>query len=274
MTLLKKDKEDAFMLKAVIFDLDDTLLWDHKSVKKAFETTCQIAADRHQIDPKQLEEQVRKAAEKLYPTYETYDFVSNIGIGTFEAFWGEFKDEGEDFKRLRDMTADYRKKSWLEGLRAVGIDDADFAEELAKTFPEERKKHIFLFEETLEVLDALKGKYKLCMLTNGSPHLQNTKLSMSPELAPYFDHIVISGAFGSGKPDPAIFQHALDLLGVSKNEAIMVGDNPNTDILGGLKTGIDTVWIEHGNRELGDVKPTYTINRLRELLQVIDKIES
>ena len=77
----------------------------------------------------------------------------------------------------------------------------------------------------------LKGKYKLLLLTNGSPDLQNTKLEITPELVPYFDQIVISGAFGKGKPDPSIFEHALSLLEIDKEEALMVGDNLMTDII-------------------------------------------
>lgn len=261
------------MLKAVIFDLDDTLLWDEKSIAEAFKSTCKVATEKYSIDPKELEEHVRAAAEELYPTYDTYKFVSNIGIGTFEGFWGEFKDEGENFENLRNTVPQYRIKSWSAGLRKLGIEDEELAEKLAVIFPEERKKHIFLYDETIEVLEKLKGNYKLLMLTNGSPHLQHTKLSLSPELEPYFDHIVISGDFGEGKPSVAIFEHALNLLEVDKNEAIMVGDNPMTDILGATKVGMDSVWINHHGKELKEITPTYEINRLREILSVIENLD-
>lgn len=260
------------MLKAIIFDLDDTLLWDHKSVSEAFKSTCRKVVDKYEIDPEQLEEQVRKHAEKLYPTYETYDFVRNIGIGTFEGMWGEFKDEGEDFKKLRETVPQYRKQAWLNGLQELDIEEEQLAEELATTFPEERKKHIYLYEETIEILDALKDNYQLLMLTNGSPHLQHTKLSLSPELEPYFDHIVISGDFGSGKPSAEIFNYALSLLEVEKDEVIMIGDNPLTDILGASKIGIDSIWINHHNRELQEVTPTYEVSRLREIMPIIKSL--
>ncbi|MBO1001586.1 HAD family hydrolase [Pseudogracilibacillus auburnensis] len=260
------------MLKAVIFDLDDTLLWDHKSVSEAFKSTCAKAVEKYDIDPLQLEENVRKHAEDLYPTYETYKFVSNIGIGTFEGMWGEFQDEGEAFQKLRETVPLYRKQAWLQGLKDLDIEDEELAETLAKTFPEERKKHIFLYDETLEVLDALKGKYKLLMLTNGSPHLQHTKLSLSPEIEPYFDHIVISGDFGSGKPSTELFNYALSLLEVEKREVIMVGDNPLTDILGASKIGIDSIWINHHNKELTEVTPTYEVSRLKEIMPIIKSL--
>lgn len=257
------------MLKAIMFDLDDTLLWDEKSIEKAFEATCKIATDKYNIEPEQLEASVRSAAEAPYRTNDTYEFVSNIGIGTFESFWGEFTDEGKEFEKLRNMQADYRMTAWSEGLKALGIDDKELASELATTFPNERRKHIYLYEETLEVLNQLKDNYKLLMLTNGAPSLQHEKLSLSPELSPYFDHIVISGEFGEGKPEPAIFEHSINLLEVDKNETIMVGNNPNSDILGATRTGIDSIWINHHNETIEDVTPTYEVKRLKDIIRII-----
>lgn len=260
------------MLKAIIFDLDDTLLWDHKSVSEAFKETCAIAVEKYNIDPAQLEAKVRSHAEALYPTYESYEFTQNIGTGPFEGFWGDYKDEGEGFAKLREITPHYRKTAWFRGLQDLDIEDEALAEHLAVTFPKKRKKHVYLYDETLEVLDALKGKYELMMLTNGSADVQNTKLSLSPELAPYFDHIVISGDFGKGKPSPEIFNYALSLLDIDKKcEVIMIGDNPMTDILGASKIGIDSIWINHHNREV-DVTATYEISRLKEIMPVIKSL--
>ena len=107
------------------------------------------------------------------------------------------------------------------------------------------------------------------MLTNGSPDLQNTKLTITPELRPYFDHIIISGDFGRGKPDPSIFEHVLETAGVKASEAVMVGDNLMTDILGANRTGITSVWINREGQKATEVEPTYEINHLEELHDVI-----
>ncbi len=257
------------MLKSVMFDLDDTLLWDEKSIEKAFEATCGIATDKYNIEPKELERTVRDSAESIYPTYDTYEFVSNIGIGTFESFWGEFTDKGKEFEKLQNMQADYRETAWTNGLKTLNIEDKELAIELAETFPKERRKHIYLYEETLEVLNQLKDNYQLLMLTNGAPSLQHEKLRLSPELVPFFDHIVISGEFGEGKPEPAIFEHSINLLEVDKNETIMVGNNPNSDILGATQTGIDSIWINHHNDKIEEVTPTYEVKRLKDILSII-----
>jgi putative hydrolase of the HAD superfamily len=103
--------------------------------------------------------------------------------------------------------------------------------------------------------------------------LQKTKLEITAELAPYFTHIVISGSFGKGKPDPAIFQFALSQCNLQADEVIMVGDNLMTDILGASRTGIRSVWI---NREQKlpdkDIKPTYEITNLEELFPILEDL--
>lgn len=256
-------------ITTVFFDLDDTLLWDEESVRQAFRRTCEIAKETYKLDPEKLEEAVRKSARALYESYETYPFTQMIGINPFEGLWGTFRDKGEDFKKLSEIAPTYQKQAWTNGLLELGIDDADFGAELAKTFPRERKKVPFLYDESLQVLDKLKGKYKLLLLTNGSPELQNIKLEITPELRPYFDEIVISGDFGKGKPDPSIFEHALGLLNVKPEEVLMVGDNINTDILGASRTGIRSAWINHKGMEAQKVKPTYEIKNLHEVLDIL-----
>lgn len=260
------------MIKAIIFDLDDTLLWDQKSVKEAFTATCQVAKQKYDIDPEVLEEAVRKEARELYSSYETYPFTQMIGINPFEGLWGNFLDDDDNFKKLKEIAPAYRKEAWTRGLKAVGIDDPEFGYELAERFPVERRKKPFVYEETFNVLNELKGKYHLLLLTNGSPDLQNTKLEITPELVPYFHHIVISGAFGRGKPDPSIFEHTLTLMSLQKDEVIMVGDNLMTDILGASRAGIHSVWINRHNKERNEVIPDYEIKHLEELYPILETL--
>ncbi|PAV29703.1 haloacid dehalogenase [Virgibacillus profundi] len=261
------------MLKAIIFDLDDTLLWDKKSVAEAFKSTCELAGTKYDINPAELEERVRENARTLYASYDTYEFTQMIGINPFEGLWGNFLDEGDSFQRLKEIVPGYRKEAWTKGLKDLGIDDLEFGSVLAKDFPVKRKEKAFVYEDSFSVLDQLKGKYQLLLLTNGSPSLQQTKLELTPEFNSYFDHIVISGAFGKGKPEPAIFAHALELLSVKKEEALMIGDNLNTDILGAVRSGIDSVWVNRHQMEKGDATPTYEITGLSELLPLIRKVD-
>ncbi len=260
------------MIKAIFFDLDDTLLWDQKSVKEAFAATCQTAQQKYGIDPEALEEAVRREARELYSSYEMYPFTQMIGINPFEGLWGNFLDDDDNFRKMKEIVPVYRQETWTRGLKALGIDDPEFGYELAERFPAERRDKPFVYEETFKVLNELKGKYQLLLLTNGSPDLQHTKLGMTPELVPYFDHIVISGAFGRGKPDPSIFEHALTLLSLHKDEVIMVGDNLMTDILGASRAGMKSVWINRHNKERNEVVPDYEISHLEEIYPILESL--
>lgn len=258
--------------QAVLFDLDDTLLWDERSVKEAFEAVCRYAAEQTGVDPERLEASVRKEARALYESYETYPFTQRIGINPFEGLWGNFREGKQpEFRKLEAIVPEYRRESWIRGLRGVGIDDDKLGAELAERFPAERRARPLVYDETFEVLDALKGRCKLLLLTNGSPDLQREKLAGVPELAPYFDHIVISGEFGEGKPAASIFRHALALLGIEPAAGVMVGDKLTTDILGANTIGMDSVWINrHGLSRNPDIEPVHEIRSLRELPPLLD----
>jgi putative hydrolase of the HAD superfamily len=260
------------MIKAIFFDLDDTLLWDQKSVKTAFESTCKIAEERYGVDAALLEEHVRDEARVLYSSYEIFPFTQMIGINPFEGLWGNFLDDHEDFRKMKEIVPAYRREAWSAGLKKMGIDDPVFGEELAETFPQERRKTPFVYDETFHTLDYLQGKYQLLLLTNGSPDLQNTKLTITSELVPYFDQIVISGEYGKGKPDPGIFEYALTLMKLKKEEVLMVGDNLMTDILGANRTGIRSVWINRHDKERNEIIPTYEIKHLEELFPILEQL--
>ncbi|MGN7760185.1 HAD family hydrolase [Paenibacillus sp. 22594] len=259
-------------ISAVLFDLDDTLLWDERSVEEAFRYASEAAGES--VDPKKLEAAVRREARNLYESYETFPFTKLIGINPFEALWGNFTaGEQLEFRKMEQLAPVYRNESWRRGLAALGVEDEALAAELASKFAAERRSRPYMYEETLHVLDQLKGKVKLLLLTNGCPALQQEKLDGVPELIPYFDHIVISGNFGKGKPDKGIFTHAMELLDISPEEGIMVGDKLTTDILGGLGAGLTTVWINRTGKETDpEITPDYQIGHLSELLPLVKSL--
>lgn len=261
-------------IKAILFDLDDTLLWDDRSVKEAFEATCAEAAKHYDLDPAQLEEAVRREARALYESYETFPFTKMIGINPFEGLWANFTEgEQEEFRKLQALAPGYRQASWTRGLKALGIDDEALGLKLAEQFPAERRSRPIVYEETFEVLDQLKTNYRLLLLTNGSPDLQKEKLAGVPQLAPYFDHIVISGEFGEGKPAASIFRHAMQLLNITADEGIMVGDKLTTDILGSNTVGMRNMWINrHGMERGSDIEPVHEIKSLRDMQAILDSI--
>lgn len=262
------------MIRTIIFDLDDTLLWDEKSIATAFNKTCAYAAERLDISAEDLEAAVRESARELYASYDTYAHTQLIGINPFEGLWGTFDDPGEQFQRMKEIMPDYQRSAWTTGLAKLGVRDAEFGAALAARFIEERKKSPFVYDETFSVLDQLKDNYTLVLLTNGAPSLQHTKLEITPKIAPYFDHIVISGAYGIGKPEPSIFEHVMEETGTPADEALMVGDNLLTDILGSSRVGMRSIWINRGRKpEHPEIQPTYEIRHLEELFPILDKLK-
>lgn len=260
-------------IHTIIFDLDDTLLWDKKSIQTAFEKTCHYASEKYSISPKELEAAVRTEARKLYESYETYDYTVLIGINPFEGLWGSFDDASDSFQQMKKIVPTYRKDAWTNGLKAIGIEDVVLGTELGERFVEERKNSPFVYEDTYAVLDELKGKYQLVLLTNGAPSLQNLKLEITPEIKSYFDHIIISGDYGVGKPDPSLFEYMMDEANIKPEQGIMVGDNLNTDILGSSRVGMKNVWINReGKENTSNVTPTFEVESLTQFKQLLETL--
>lgn len=271
--LKKAMQELSDLIKAIIFDLDDTLLWDKKSVETALHQTCLFAEKECGANASELERAIRSEAAAAYAETEVYEFTRSIGINPFEGLWGEFNDAGEQFQNMKTLMPEYRLSAWTNALKKVGINNDGLAEQLSEYFPAMRRKNPFIYEETFQVLDQLKGRYQLALLTNGSPSLQQTKLSMSPDIAPYFATVIVSGDFGVGKPDVSIFEYALTNTGSQKSETLMVGDNLLTDILGANRAGIKSVWVNREHKAAHDsIFPDFEIHHLQELIPLLEKL--
>ncbi len=223
--------------KHLFFDLDHTL-WDYdKNVK-----------------------------ESLSELFETFQLV-NCGIScsnTFvEAFYQiNFKlwamyDLGQiDKITLRDQRFKliFEKAGMLNPIIPVDFEDS-FMQVTSS------KRHLLPY--SFEILNYLKPNYKLHIITNGFNESQALKMTSSG-LTPYFDLIVTSETTGHKKPDPRIFKYAMDRLGVKCHDCLMIGDNPNSDILGAINSNIDNVYFDPHQNGI-EHKPTYTIKHLREL---------
>ena len=117
-----------------------------------------------------------------------------------------------------------------------------------------------------ELLDFLKGKARLGIITNGFTVMQQTRLEHCG-VADLFDPLVISEQVGVAKPDPKIFQHAFRHLGEpDKTRILMVGDNPHSDVLGAQNAGINSCWLNTTALPIPEgIVPTYQIKSLSEL---------
>ncbi|MBD8162212.1 pyrimidine 5'-nucleotidase [Erwinia persicina] len=118
----------------------------------------------------------------------------------------------------------------------------------------------------VELLTALKGRVKMGIITNGFTALQQARLERTGFLG-VFDLLVISEQVGHAKPHPAIFDHALNQMGnPARDRVLMVGDNPDSDILGGINAGMATCWLNADGRARPEgITPTWEVTSLKAL---------
>jgi len=124
-----------------------------------------------------------------------------------------------------------------------------------------------------ETVIELSKRYPLTIVSNGFSEVQYYKFEHSG-LKPYLKHIVLSEDVGINKPQAGIFEKALQLNGVTANEAIMIGDSYTHDIEGAKRVGIDTIWV-NGNKvqnaqcTMHNEKATYEVTNLAEVLEIL-----
>ncbi|TLP82184.1 YjjG family noncanonical pyrimidine nucleotidase [Maribacter sp. ACAM166] len=123
-----------------------------------------------------------------------------------------------------------------------------------------------LFPNTVEVLDYLKPKYKLHIITNGFQEIQEKKL-INSGIHGYFNQIIDSEMAGVKKPNPIIFELALDRAGVAPHRSLMIGDNLEADILGAKAAGFHTLHFNAHKEERHNEAPIiYDLQEIKSLL--------
>ncbi|NLS11864.1 pyrimidine 5'-nucleotidase [Vibrio sp. SM6] len=117
-----------------------------------------------------------------------------------------------------------------------------------------------------ELLNALQGRAKLGIITNGFTELQAVRLSRN-EMSDTFEHVVVSEEVGVAKPDAKIFAYTSALMAhPDPKKVLMVGDTLQSDILGGARAGFDTCWLNrHDAPSDPDIQPTFTVSSLEQL---------
>ena len=118
----------------------------------------------------------------------------------------------------------------------------------------------------------LSDRYILSLTTNGVSHVQRRRLKSSP-LARYFgDRVFISGEMGCRKPEKAYFDAVLSALGVTgpqRSKVLVIGDSLSSDIKGAFASRLDSVWLRNPGSSAGVMKPTYEVDSLSQLAQLL-----
>lgn len=220
--------------------------------------------------------------------YEWILFDADETLFTFDAFAGlkkVFADLGVEF--TEDDYADYQKINkplWVQyqngEITALDLQMQRFskwASQLAvselllnQQYQNAMASICQPFDGVKPLLSALKSNTKLGIITNGFSQLQQVRLEKTG-LTDYFEFVLVSEEVGAAKPDKKIFEQAYAKMGSpDKNQVLMVGDNPDTDILGGMQFGFDTCWINwHSQKSPENITPTFEINAFKELKKAL-----
>ena len=235
------------MLPTVMFfDLDDTIisfnaiavpLWRELS-----EVYCQQTGD---FQAQQLFEAILRAANW---------------------YWGD----RERHREGRLDIANARRQIVKHAFRELGADGERDAYALADEFSTKRIERITMFPGARETLEALTQRgIRLVLITNGDAEGQNAKIDRF-QLRPYFEQVFVEGEVGFGKPDPRVYQLALETMQMSPQNVWMVGDNLEWDVGAPQKFGIYGIWNDYRNKglpESSDVLPDRIINSISELVE-------
>jgi putative hydrolase of the HAD superfamily len=230
-------------LRAIFFDLDDTLV-DGRPYAQSIHHTCEsLVAGQPGLDRDLLIE----AAVSIWQEYEI-EALNNWTLGVLDG-------------------TSVKLEAWRRILRAYGCHDesvAQFATQIHLRF--ERTSHL-LFDDVKNTITTVRNKQiPLALITNGASDTQRDKL-YALCMVEWFNAIIISGETGVAKPDPLIFELALNKLCVEPGNVWHVGDDLVTDVAGAKAAALTAVWLNRDRRPLTltDVKPDFEIQSLRDL---------
>ena len=228
------------MIKNVLFDLDDTLLDFHRAEAEAIRHTLkEIGID---------------------PTDENVDSYSKIN----RSCWAKL----ETGEYTRDEVLHRRFDMLFDSLGVTGD-----SHETQKLYEYRLSLGAYYLDGAEELLDALHGKYKLYIVTNGIISVQSRRIKDSG-IGKYFEKIFVSEKIGYNKPDKRFFNAAFaEIPNFKHEETVIVGDILTSDILGGKNSGIKTVYF-NPNCKKNDtgITPDYEIAALGDLIKLLEEM--
>ena len=261
-------------IRALLFDLDDTLAVDEAVSHETFAHTAAVASEHFGVDPAIFATYAMAIARQRWAEGECRSYCRSIGISAFECLWGGFTGETPELQALRRWALEYRREVFASALASQKQDaPPDAAEFLSAEFASTRRARQRLLPGARELVSTLAETRQVALLTNGAPDLQREKIAATG-LEPFFRAIAVSGEHGIGKPRPEIFHRLLGELGVTAGEALMVGNSLERDIAGARNAGIRSIWIRvPGSEEQAEAVPDHTITSLAEIPSILQELD-
>lgn len=221
-------RADFSSVRAVYFDLDDTLCAYWEASKAG----------------------MRRAFESHGPEGFTPEEMIQHWAATFREFSPTLKQTGwyEGYLKAGEPT---RTEQMRLTLLRIGVVDDHRAAALSHAYMTERDAALRLFSDATEVLDRLRARYPLGLITNGPADIQRQEIA-TLGIGAYFDNIFIEGEMGEGKPNASVFSRAAAAVGLEPREILFVGNSFGHDIVPALDAGWRAIWI----RRPSDVPPS------------------
>ncbi len=231
------------MIDIVFFDAGQTILYPHPSFPELFAQTCNRQGASVEVEQ----------FEDVQARFENY-----LRRGTSES--------GVEYTSLSDEGS---RAFWMDLyralLRGLGLDE-EIASELYKVFSDSRSYK--LYPDTIPAIERLqRDGYRIGLISNFEGWLE--KMLVELEVGHVFDVSVISGLEGVEKPDPRIYEIALERAGVHPRSAVHVGDSVTFDVEPARRTGMLTVLIDRGERYADEAAACPTIASLEELPDLV-----
>ncbi len=229
-------------VRALIFDLDDTITDFQGTADDAFGMTFKDITEEHGVDLEEL----HRVYMTLFEDFYTLHLEGHVNLEEFRAY---------RFSRAFEIMG-------------LPVDD-DFLD-MCVHFQHIYDQMLRTFPNTCEVLTELDGHFPLGLITNGPTDPQWRKINRV-KLSRVMEVILVSGQLGISKPDPRIFEVALEGLRVVPEEAIMIGNSLEHDHQGAMNAGIRFVWANHHGKPLpeGWPEPDYEVSSFLELRDLL-----
>jgi putative hydrolase of the HAD superfamily len=217
----------------IFFDLDHTL-WD-------FDKNSELAFDR--------------IFKERFPNVKIADFIEKY-MPINQACWKLYQHDKITHQELR-----YNRLKFSFDALNIEILDEDI-DQIANDYIETLTDNNHLFDGAIEVLEYLKPKYKLHIITNGFANVQDKKIN-NALLSGYFMTITNSELAGVKKPNSIIFDYAVNVAQASKENCIMIGDCLDADVNGALNAGLDAIFFN--DKKIEAPQNIKQVNHLLEL---------
>lgn len=239
------NKMDLKLPRAILLDLDDTII-----ANEVFKEECW--------------ERIGIEFSNHLNGVSTDQFLYSI-MKQSDLFWAD----AERHRIWRQKLEKARRVIVGLAFAELGIHDNSLAEGIADRFSTLRDEALRPFPGAIETVQNFKERgIKLALVTNGNSETQRKKIQRF-DLSRLFDHILIEGEQGIGKPDERIYIKALQLLGTEPEETWMIGDNIEWDVLAPQRVGIKGIWIHNkrdGYKGLPSEKPLLILKSLPEIM--------